>query len=143
MLFRSGVELFPGQKDSGVITDGRLRKQSWFHGTPNISTNSNGLALDNDYNRPNLVDKLGTASDLLLASPKASEWAPRYLQALLGNSYPTLITRNGGETPERLGFVYEAPLRSALFNTNRQTATTIFGPNNAGAMTNQIGRAHV
>ena len=136
-----GVELFPGQKDSGVITDGRLRKQSWFHGTPNISTNSNGLALDNDYNRPNLVDKLGTASDLLLASPKASEWAPRYLQALLGNSYPTLITRNGGETPERLGFVYEAPLRSALFNTNRQTATTIFGPNNAGALGNRIAAA--
>jgi hypothetical protein len=133
-MFR-GVEMYPGQKDS---TDLKLRKQSWFHGSPNISTNASGLAVDLDYNRPNLVDKLGSDNDLLLASPRASEWAPRYLKGLLGLSYSTLVTRNGNETPERLGFVYEAPLRSALFNSNRQLATTIFGPNAAGSNRNRI-----
>lgn len=133
-----GVEMYPGQKDSAITTDAKLRKQSWFHGSPNISTNANGLAVDLDYNRPNLVDKLGSDNDLLLASPRASEWAPRYLKGLLGSSYSTLVTRNGNETPERLGFVYEAPLRSALFNADRQNATANFGPNAAGTMTNRI-----
>ena len=136
-MFR-GVEMYPGQKDSAITSDVKLRKQSWFHGSPNISTNASGLAVDLDYNRPNLVDKLGSDNDLLLASPRASEWAPRYLKGLLGSSYSTLVTRNGSETPERLGFVYEAPLRSALFNSNRQLATTIFGPNAAGSNTNRI-----
>ncbi|MEI6794694.1 MAG: hypothetical protein WCL05_05595 [Verrucomicrobiota bacterium] len=136
-MFR-GVEMYPGQKDSSVTSDNKLRKQSWFHGSPNISTNASGLAIDLDYNRPNLVDKLGTDNDLLLASPRAPEWAPRYLKGLLGSSYSTLVTRNGSETPERLGFVYEAPLRSALFNSDRQLATTIFGPNAAGSNTNRI-----
>jgi hypothetical protein len=62
----------------------------------------------------------------LLASPRASEWAPRYLRSLLGNSYNLILARNGGsgtapgalsETPERLGFVFEAPLRSAFFES--------------------------
>ena len=133
-MFR-GVEMYPGQKDS---TDLKLRKQSWFHGSPNISTNASGLAVDLDYNRPNLVDKLGSDNDLLLASPRASEWAPRYLKGLLGNSYNNLVTRNGSETPERLGFVYEAPLRSALFNATRQAAYAETGPNAAGSNTNRI-----
>ena len=133
-MFR-GVEMYPGQKDS---TDLKLRKQSWFHGSPNISTNASGLAVDLDYNRPNLVDKLGSDNDLLLASPRASEWAPRYLKGLLGTSYNNLVTRNGSETPERLGFVYEAPLRSALFNATRQAAYAETGPNAAGSNTNRI-----
>ena len=136
-MFR-GVEMYPGQKDSSITADPKLRKQSWFHGSPNISTNANGLAVDLDYNRPNLVDKLGTDNDLLLASPRASEWAPRYLKGMLGTSYNTLVTRNGSETPERLGFVYEAPLRSALFNADRQTATQIFGPNASGTQATRI-----
>ena len=136
-MFR-GLEVYPGQKDSAITSDSKLRKQSWFHGSPNISTNASGLAVDLDYNRPNLVDKLGSDNDLLLASPRASEWAPRYLKGLLGSSYAALVTRNGAETPERLGFVYEAPLRSALFNQDRQTATLGIGPNAAGTQTTRI-----
>jgi hypothetical protein len=136
-MFR-GVEMYPGQKDSAITSDSKLRKQSWFHGSPNISTNTNGMAVDLDYNRPNLVNTLGSDNDLLLASPRASEWAPRYLKGLLGSSYAALVTRNGAETPERLGFVYEAPLRSALFNQDRQTATLGIGPNAAGTSRTRI-----
>ena len=119
-----GIELYPGNKTISDPTDpaGKLKKQSLFHSAPNAAVTTPGvgaagMAVDLDYNRPNLVDKLGSASQLLLASPRASEWAPRYLQVLLGNSYNSLVTRNGGETPERLGFVYEAPLRSAFFDS--------------------------
>ena len=133
-MFR-GVEMYPGQKDSAITSDSKLRKQSLFHGAPNISTNAAGMALDLDYNRPNLVDKLGSANDLLLASPKSPEWAPRNLQGLAAPSYSALVTRNANETPERLGFVYEAPLRSSLFNQDRLVATTEMGPNAAGTNT--------
>ena len=123
-----GIELYPGQKDPAIqfpapsssVNKLRESKQSLFHGSPNAAITTAGLgsagfAVDLDYNRPNLVDKLGSDNQLLLASPRASEWAPRYLRNLLGSSYADLKTRNGGETPERLGFVYEAPLRSAFF----------------------------
>lgn len=115
-----GIETYPGQKDSTITGDIRLRRQSLFNGAPNASPSTPtvgnaGLAVDLDYNRPNLVDKLGSPSELLRASPRASEWAPRYLNSLLGTSYTQLKTRNGGETPERLGFVYEAPLRNAFY----------------------------
>ena len=138
-----GIELYPGQKDSTITGDIKLRRQSLFHGTPNASITTpgvglNGMAVDLDYNRPNLVDKLGSDNQLLLASPRASEWAPRYVRTILGSSYSTLVTRNGNETPERLGFVYEAPLRSAFFaaytgpsanNVSRIIANTEKSPN--------------
>ena len=100
-----GLEVYPGQKDPTLVADGRLRKQSLFHGAPNAHSSTaglgtNGMAVDLDYNRPNLVDKMGSASDLLLASPRASEWAPRYLRSLLGNSYNLILARNGGSGPE-------------------------------------------
>jgi len=126
-----GIELYPGQKDTAITTDYRLRKQSLFHGAPNAALTTavigaNGMGVDLDYNRPNLVDKLGSDSQLLRASPRASEWAPRFVKNLLGSSYELLRARNGGsgtaanaqsESPERLGFVYEAPLRSAFFES--------------------------
>jgi len=125
-----GIETYPGQKDTAIQFPGltsaeklKQSRQSLFHGAPNahLSTaalGAGGLAVDLDYNRPNLVDKLGSASELLRASPRAAEWAPRYLgsSSLLGNSYTLLKTRNNNETPERMGFVYEAPLRSAFFD---------------------------
>jgi hypothetical protein len=123
-----GIETYPGQKDTTIQLPGltaaeklKQSRQSLFHGAPNAhlqttALGSGGLAVDLDYNRPNLVDKLGSASDLLRASPRASEWAPRYLSSMLGNSYTLLRTRNNNETPERMGFVYEAPLRSAFFD---------------------------
>ncbi|MEY3853619.1 MAG: hypothetical protein RI910_2599, partial [Verrucomicrobiota bacterium] len=131
-----GIELYPGQKDSSITGDIKLRKQSLFHSAPNAAVTTpglgaNGMAVDLDYNRPNLVDKLGSQSQLLLASPRASEWAPRFLNqiGILGGSYSTLVTRNGNETPERLGFVYEAPLRSAFFDSTRILANTEQSPN--------------
>lgn len=134
-----GIEVYPGQKDPALVSDARLRKQSLFHNSPNAHSSvaglgTNGMAVDLDYNRPNLVDKLGSAGDLLMASPRASEWAPRYLSSLLGNSYTQIRARNGGtgtapgpfsETPERLGFVYEAPLRSAFFDDYTQNANNV------------------
>jgi hypothetical protein len=116
-----GIETYPGQKDTAIQFPGltsaeklKQSRQSLFHGAPNahLSTaalGAGGLAVDLDYNRPNLVDKLGSASELLRASPRAAEWAPRYLgsSSLLGNSYTLLKTRNNNETPERMGFVYD------------------------------------
>ena len=32
-----GIELYPGQKDTTITTDYRLRKQSMFHGAPNAA----------------------------------------------------------------------------------------------------------
>ncbi len=141
-----GIELYPGQKDTAIqfpapsssVIKLRESKLSLFHGAPNANPATAGLgtagfAVDLDYNRPNLVDKLGSDNQLLLASPRASEWAPRHLRNLLGSSYIDLKTRNGGETPERLGFVYEAPLRSAFYGHNhdglRITANTELSPN--------------
>ena len=141
-----GIELYPGQKETAIqfpapsssVIKLRESKQSLFHGSPNAAVTTAGLgaagfAVDLDYNRPNLVDKLGSDNQLLLASPRASEWAPRSLRNLLGSSYTDLKTRNGGETPERLGFVYEAPLRSAFYGHNndgvRIAANTELSPN--------------
>ena len=66
-----GIELYPGQKDSTITGAINLRKQSLFHGSPNAAVTTpglgaNGLAVDLDYNRPNLVDKLGSDNQLLL-----------------------------------------------------------------------------
>jgi hypothetical protein len=85
------------------------------------------MATDLDYNRPNLVDKLGSASELLRASPRASEWAPRYLRTIssIGTTIDLIKNRNGGETPERLGFAYEVPLASAFFNADRLAANLV------------------
>ncbi|MCX6920867.1 MAG: hypothetical protein NTX20_06045 [Verrucomicrobia bacterium] len=78
-----------------------------------------------DFNRPNLQDKIASnASNLIKASPRASEWAPRWTQSVLGAPFSDLKTRNNGETPERMGFVYEAPLRSGFFNADRIIVNT-------------------
>ena len=138
-----GVEVYPGQKESAPFaftTTSNQHKQSFFHGAPN-NTNSGGtdlgLAVDLDYNRPNLLDSLGSANQLLLASPRASEWAPRFTNGLLGNSYSLLKTRNF-ETPDRMGFVYEAPLRSNLFSNTRDLANTERSNNAAGTNSTRI-----
>jgi hypothetical protein len=85
------------------------------------------MASDLDYNRPNLVDKIGSPQELLLATPRASEWAPRYLSQIssIGASVSLIKNRNGGETPERLGFAYEVPLASQFFNKDRLDANLV------------------
>ncbi|MEY3957803.1 MAG: hypothetical protein RJA37_406 [Verrucomicrobiota bacterium] len=109
------IEMYPGQKSVATVS---LRTQSFFHGAQGPT--------DLDFNRPNLVDKLGSASDLLRASPRASEWAARYVGPTTFSALLAQIkTRNGGETPERLGFAYEVPLAPAFFNQTRLDATRV------------------
>jgi hypothetical protein len=103
-----GLEIYPDQKNP-VATSNDNRRQSLFHNAPGFA--------DLDFNRPNLVDKIASPQDLLAAYPRASEWAPRYTAGLLGSGYNLLKTQNGGETPERMGFVYEVPVGSRFFNT--------------------------
>jgi len=126
-VFRT-LEVYPGQKETTVTTDAGDRRPAFFHGAPNATT-VNGMASDLDYNRPNLMDKIGTASEILKASPRSPEWAPRYLSSLSGiNSTISLVkTRNGTETPERLGFAYEVPLSSKFFNQTRIDANVQSG----------------
>ncbi|NBV49019.1 MAG: hypothetical protein EBR95_08300, partial [Verrucomicrobia bacterium] len=121
-VFRT-LEVFPGQKES--TTAQVDRRPSLFHGAPN-ATSANGFALDLDYNRPNLMDRIGPATDILRASPRSPEWAPRYLSQVpnIGAAVTLIRNRNGGETPERLGFAYEVPLSSRFFNPARIAANT-------------------
>ena len=118
-VFRT-LEVYPGQKETTVTTDAGDRRPAFFHGAPN-ATSVAGMASDLDYNRPNLMDKIGTAAEILKASPRSPEWAPRYLSSLSSiNTTVSLVkTRNGAETPERLGFAYEVPLSSKFFNQTR------------------------
>jgi len=126
-VFRT-LEVYPGQKETTVTTDAGDRRPAFFHGAPNATT-VNGMASDLDYNRPNLMDKIGSATEILKASPRSPEWAPRYLSSLSGiNSTISLVkTRNGTETPERLGFAYEVPLSSKFFNQTRIDANVQSG----------------
>lgn len=128
-VFRT-LEVFPGQKESTSAANNR--KQSFFHGAPN-ATFLAGFASDLDYNRPNLMDKLGSPSEVLRASPRSPEWAPRYLSQIgsIGTLIATVRARNGGETPERLGFAYEVPLSSRFFNQTRINANVQSGAANA------------
>jgi hypothetical protein len=124
-VFRT-LEMYPGQKNPDLNPTVADRRQSLFHGAPNATFNP-GMASDLDYNRPNLVDKIGSAQELLLASPRAAEWAPRYLATLssIGSTVDLIKNRNGGETPERLGFAYEVPLASNFFNADRLAANLV------------------
>lgn len=124
-VFRT-LAMHPGQKDASTTPAIADRRQSFFHGAPNSNFNP-GMATDLDYNRPNLVDKLGSAADLLKASPRAAEWAPRYLSSIgsIGVTVGLMKTRNSGETPERLGFAYEVPLASNFFNADRLDANRV------------------
>ncbi len=122
-VFRT-LEVYPGQKEtSTTIND---RKPSLFHGAPN-ATSVTGMASDLDYNRPNLMDKIGFAAEILKASPRSPEWAPRYLRSFTGDSGTKISARNGAEPPERLGFAYEVPLSSKFFNQTRVDANVQSG----------------
>ena len=110
-----GLEIYPDQKDPLKTTNDN-RRQSLFHNAPGY--------VDLDFNRPNLVDKIASPSDLLAAYPRASEWTPRYTASLLGSGYTQLKTQNGGEMPERLGFIYEVPIGSRFF---KETTSMVNG----------------
>ena len=124
-VFRT-LEVYPGQKNTTVTTTAGDRRQSFFHGAPN-STFNVGMGGDLDYNRPNLLDKIGSPLELLKATPRAPEWAPRYLSTIssIGSTISLVKSRNGNETPERLGFAYEVPLASNFFNNDRIGANLV------------------
>jgi hypothetical protein len=124
-VFRT-LEMYPGQKNTTATPTIADRRQSLFHGAPNATFNP-GMASDLDYNRPNLVDKIGSPQELLLATPRAAEWAPRYLRTIssIGTTIDLIKNRNGSETPERLGFAYEVPLASNFFNKDRLDANLV------------------
>ena len=126
-VFRT-LDVYPGQKETAVTPVAGDRRPAFFHGAPNATTVA-GMASDLDYNRPNLMDKIGSETEILRASPRSPEWAPRYLSGLSGiNSTISLVrTRNGGEPPERLGFAYEVPLSSKFFNSTRIDANVQSG----------------
>ncbi len=125
-VFRT-LDVYPGQKETTVTTIND-RKPSFFHGAPNATTVA-GMASDLDYNRPNLMDKIGSATEILKASPRSPEWAPRYLSSIgsINSTISLVKTRNGAETPERLGFAYEVPLSSKFFNQTRIDANVQSG----------------
>jgi hypothetical protein len=107
------LEMYPDQKR--VVANSR---QSFFHGAQGPG--------DLDFNRPNLVDRLGSANQLLRASPRASEWAARYVgPAAFSTLLPLIRNRNGTETPERLGFAYEVALAPQFFNGTRLQSTQV------------------
>ena len=107
------LEMYPRQKFVAANS-----RQSFFHGAQGPG--------DLDFNRPNLVDRLGSANQLLSASPRASEWAARYVGPATFTALLTLIkNRNGTETPERLGFAYEVPLAPQFFNKTRLLSTQV------------------
>jgi len=110
-----GLEIYPGQKSISTTASAN-RRQSLFHAAPGF--------VDLDFNRPNLVDKIASPRDLLAAYPRVSEWAPRYMAGLLGPAYGLLKAQNAGETPERMGFVYEAPISDRFF---QPTASLVSG----------------
>lgn len=128
------LETYAGQKDSRVTPDPKLRRPSLFHDAAGPT--------DLDFNRPNMLDFMGSPADLLKSAPRAAEWAPRFLKGLLGPGFDRLKNLNGGETPERMGFVYEIPLRSNFFSgvAGRPTAFPSLRDNDVDNLNNRIIR---
>jgi hypothetical protein len=123
-----GLEMSYGQKNSSVVIGASDRVPALFHNATNRSRpatvgGSGGNAVDSiiDLNKPNYGSTYSyaqpTAAGLLKFSPRSPEWAAKYVGATAGGTrYTNLKTQNGGEDPERVGFVYEVPLRSAFWN---------------------------
>ena len=115
-----GLETYYGQKKSSEPSYNRA--PSLFHDASNRSaTPGSPFAYEIDYNTVRNLGHVGSASEVLASYPKSAEWAPVYLNSILGTAYNLLSTQNGSELPERMGFVYEVPLRNDFWNgtTNR------------------------
>ena len=138
-----GLEMSYGQKSDTKATPVPAdRITALFHGASNRSRPTtaggggfNATDLNIDFNRPytsNVKYMLAvpTAADLLKFSPRAAEWAATYVgKGLSDTRYSDLTKQNGNEEPERMGFVYEVPLRSAFWKgdvkrINPYTSTT-------------------
>jgi hypothetical protein len=114
-----GLETSYGQKNSAINPGNNIRAPL-FHDTSNRSaTSQTPFAYDIDYNRfkgSTSISFIGTPAQILASYPRSAEWAPVYLNSLLGSAYLFSKNQNGGETPDRMGFVYEVPLRSDFWN---------------------------
>jgi len=122
-----GLEMSYGQKNNSVTPSTTDRITALFHNATNRSRpstvgGSGGNAVDSiiDLNKPNYNSTYSyaqpTTTGLLKFSPRSPEWAAKYVGATAGGTrYANLKTQNG-EDPERVGFVYEVPLRSAFWN---------------------------
>jgi len=112
-----GLETYYKQKDSAVTSAAYNRAPALFHDASNrASAPGTPYAFDIDYNKFQTLSHIGTATDVLASYPRAPEWAPAYLSTTLGTAYGLLGQQNGNETPERMGFIYEVPLRNDFWN---------------------------
>jgi hypothetical protein len=115
-----GLETYYGQKKSTELAYNRA--PSLFHDASNRSAApGTPYGYDIDYNRYGFynissfkigsLEHIGSPAQVLANYPRAGEWASFYLgSTVLGSAYTSLKTQNGGEEPERVGFVYEVPL---------------------------------
>lgn len=112
-----GLETYYGQKNTATTTALYNRAPSLFHDASNrAAIPTTPYAHDIDLNTVRKLGHIGTAAEVLASYPRAAEWAPFYLSSVLGTAYTLLGTQNGGELPERMGFVYEVPLRNDFWN---------------------------
>jgi hypothetical protein len=112
-----GLETYYGQKNTTTTTAAYNRAPSLFHDASNRSAApGTPYTYDIDFNTVRKLDHIGSAAQILASYPRAAEWAPVYLSSVLGTAYTLLGTQNGGELPERMGFVYEVPLRNDFWN---------------------------
>ena len=112
-----GLETYYGQKNEATTTAAYNRAPSLFHDASNrAAVPTTPYAHDIDYNQLSRIAEIGTDVQVLRSYPRSPEWAPVHLNSKLGAAYTNLVKQNGGETPQRVGFVYEVPLRNAFWN---------------------------
>jgi hypothetical protein len=112
-----GLETYYGQKNTATTTAAYNRAPSLFHDASNRSSAPGSpYVYDIDCNRFNLLSSVGSVSQVLASFPRSPEWATVYLSSTAGTAYGLITTQNGSEIPERVGFVYEVPLRNDFWN---------------------------
>ncbi len=112
-----GLETYYGQKNTTTTSAAYNRAPSLFHDASNrAAIPATPYANDIDYNQFSRIAEVGTDVQVLRSYPRSPEWAPVHLNSKLGAAYTNLVNQNGGETPQRVGFVYEVPLRNAFWN---------------------------
>ena len=112
-----GLETYYGQKNTTTTPVAYNRAPSLFHDASNrAAAPGSPYVYDIDCNRFNLLSSVGSVSQVLASFPRSPEWATVYLSSTAGAAYGLITTQNGSEIPERVGFVYEVPLRNDFWN---------------------------
>ena len=136
-----GLETYYGQKNTTTTSAAYNRAPSLFHDASNRSaTPGTPYAYDIDSNSVKSLTHVGVAAQVLASYPRAAEWAPVYLNSVLGTAYTLLGTQNGSELPERMGFVYEVPLRNDFWNGFAARKNPFTGDSNKTSVDNLNGR---